>query len=100
MSRARVLRLYKDLLWSGRGYPAADLFRTNLKRAFLARKDISDPEKLNKAVELGEFVIKELQAMHSLNKYRAMKKRYYDEEEESQTLQNLLRHLSPANSAP
>lgn len=32
-------------------------------------------------IEIGEFVVKELEALYSLRKYRAMKRRYYDDDE-------------------
>lgn len=31
-------------------------------------------------IEQGNFVVKELEALYSLRKYRAMKKRYYKDE--------------------
>lgn len=44
----------------------------------------TDPEKVNKMINLGEFIVKELEALYSLKKYRAMKNRYYsDTAEES-----------------
>lgn len=30
-------------------------------------------------IGLGEYIVKELEALYSLRKYRAMKKRYYDD---------------------
>lgn len=29
-------------------------------------------------IAMGEYVVKEIEALYSLRKYRAMKKRYYD----------------------
>lgn len=63
----------------GRDYPQGSAyFRERLKAAFIKNKDVSDPEKIRKLVAKGDFVIKELEAMHFLRKYRAMKKSYYD----------------------
>ncbi|XP_076861037.1 LYR motif-containing protein 5A [Brachyhypopomus gauderio] len=79
--RGEVIRLYKNLLYLGREYPkGAVYFRERLKTAFMKNKDVSDPEKIRKLVDRGDFVIKELEAMYFLRKYRAMKKRYYDPE--------------------
>lgn len=38
-----------------------------------------DPEKIKMMVKHGEFVVKEIEALYMLKKYRAMKRRYYDE---------------------
>ncbi|XP_001508256.2 electron transfer flavoprotein regulatory factor 1 [Ornithorhynchus anatinus] len=80
--RGEVLTLYKNLLYLGRDYPkGADYFRTRLKSAFLKNRDVRDPEKIKELVARGEFVIKELEALYFLRKYRAMKRRYYAEED-------------------
>ncbi|KAM5263976.1 electron transfer flavoprotein regulatory factor 1 [Ctenodactylus gundi] len=78
--RGEVLNLYKNLLYLGRDYPkGADYFRRRLKNAFLKNKDIKDPEKIKELIKRGEFVIKELEALYFLRKYRAMKQRYYSD---------------------
>ncbi|XP_024150450.1 LYR motif-containing protein 5A isoform X2 [Oryzias melastigma] len=80
--RGEVFRLYKNLLYLGREYPkGAAYFRERLKSAFMKNKDVKDPEKIKALVAKGDFVIKELQALYYLRKYRAMKKRYYESEE-------------------
>lgn len=79
--RGEVIRLYKNLLYLGRDYPqGAAFFRERLKSAFMKNKDVTDPEKIKKLVARGDFVIKELEALYFLRKYRAMKKRYYEPE--------------------
>ncbi|KAL6459981.1 hypothetical protein MHYP_G00317400 [Metynnis hypsauchen] len=79
--RGEVVRLYKNLLYLGREYPKGTVyFRERLKVAFMKNKDVTDPEKIRKLIDRGEFVIKELEALYFLRKYRAMKKRYYDPE--------------------
>lgn len=42
---------------------------------------MKDPEKIKQLIARGEFVIKELEALYFLRKYRAMKQRYYDDKE-------------------
>lgn len=70
-----------QLLYLGREYPkGTTYFRERLKAAFTKNKDVTDPEKIQKLIERGEFVIKELEALYFLRKYRAMKKRYYEPE--------------------
>ncbi|KAA0720708.1 LYR motif-containing protein 5A [Triplophysa tibetana] len=79
--RGEVFRLYKNLLYLGREYPkGSTYFRERLKAAFMKNKDVTDPEKIKHLVDRGEFVIKELEAMYYLRKYRTLKKRYYEEE--------------------
>lgn len=46
----------------------------------MKNKDETDPEKIKQLVARGDHVIKELEALYFLRKYRAMKKRYYDPE--------------------
>ncbi|GAA6228189.1 LYR motif-containing protein 5A [Lates calcarifer] len=80
--RGEVIKLYKNLLYLGREYPKGPVyFRERLKSAFMKNKDETDPEKIKKLVARGEFVIKELEALYFLRKYRTMKKRYYEPEE-------------------
>ncbi|XP_063053648.1 LYR motif-containing protein 5B [Engraulis encrasicolus] len=79
--RGEVVQLYKNLLYLGREYPkGADYFRDRLRAAFMKNKDVQDPEKIKELVKRGEFVVKELEALYFLRKYRTMKKRYYEEE--------------------
>ncbi|XP_004700037.1 electron transfer flavoprotein regulatory factor 1 [Echinops telfairi] len=78
--RGEVLNLYKNLLYLGREYPkGADYFKRRLKTVFLKNKDVTDPVKIKELIGRGEFVMKELEALYFLRKYRAMKQRYYPE---------------------
>ena len=68
-----------QLLYLGRDYPKGyDYFRTKLKAAFLKNKDVTEPEEIKKLIARGDFVIKEIEALYMLRKYRTLKKRYYD----------------------
>ncbi|XP_053575059.1 electron transfer flavoprotein regulatory factor 1 isoform X1 [Bombina bombina] len=76
--RAEVVKLYKNLLFLGREYPKGEsYFKERLKKAFMKNKDVNDPEKIRELITRGEFVIKEIEALYYLRKYRAMKQRYY-----------------------
>ncbi|XP_053410343.1 electron transfer flavoprotein regulatory factor 1 [Nycticebus coucang] len=78
--RGEVLNLYKNLLYLGQEYPkGADYFKRRLRNAFLKNKDVKDPEKIKELIRRGEFVMKELEALYFLRKYRAMKQRYYSD---------------------
>ncbi|KAJ8392336.1 hypothetical protein AAFF_G00077000 [Aldrovandia affinis] len=80
--RGEVIKLYKNLLYLGREYPkGASYFKDRLKTAFMKNRDETDPEKIKQLIARGQFVIKELEALYYLRKYRAMKRRYYDSDE-------------------
>ena len=75
-----VLNLYKTLLYLGRDWPQGyDLFRKRLHKVFNKNSEEADPKKIKIMIKHGEFVIKEIEALYKLKKYRAMKKRYYDD---------------------
>ncbi|CAH2265747.1 electron transfer flavoprotein regulatory factor 1 [Pararge aegeria] len=78
--RKAVLNLYKTLLFLGRDWPQGyDLFRKRLNKVFVRNSEESDPNKIALMVKHGQFVIKEIEALYKLKKYRAMKRRYYDD---------------------
>lgn len=78
--RPQVIHLYKNLLYLGREYPKGyEFFREKLKKAFMKNKDVTDPEQIKILISRGEFVIKEIEALYMLRKYRTMKKRYYED---------------------
>ncbi|KAM4036923.1 electron transfer flavoprotein regulatory factor 1 [Anomaloglossus baeobatrachus] len=78
--RGEVVKLYKNLLFLGRENPKGEVFfKERLKKAFMKNKDVRDPEKVRELIARGEFVIKELEALYFLRKYRAMKQRYYED---------------------
>lgn len=63
----------------GKEYPGgADKFRTKCHDVFVRNSSETDKAKIEEMIKRGEFVVKELEALYSLRKYRAMKKRYYD----------------------
>ena len=69
-----------QLLHMGKDYPKGyDYFRKKTKEAFLANKNETDIEKIRILVAKGKYVMKELEALYMLKKYRTLKKRYYDE---------------------
>uniref|UniRef100_H2MHC9 LYR motif containing 5b n=2 Tax=Oryzias latipes TaxID=8090 RepID=H2MHC9_ORYLA len=78
--RGEVVQLYKNLLYLGREYPkGGDYFRDRLRSAFSKNKSVQDQEQIKALIARGEFVARELEALYFLRKYRAMKKRYYEE---------------------
>ncbi|KAG0258504.1 hypothetical protein BG011_003248 [Mortierella polycephala] len=81
--KARCPDLTVQLSYLGREYPAgADFFHKKLKEAFMKNKDLTDPIEIQKRIDLGDYICKEIEAMYHINKYRAMKKRYYEDHQE------------------
>ncbi|ODQ78276.1 hypothetical protein BABINDRAFT_39767 [Babjeviella inositovora NRRL Y-12698] len=79
----RVRQLYKSLLWMGRDYPYSrrqgiKYFRTKLHRAFMSQSHLQHELDIIRALHRGEYVIKELEALYFLSRYRAVKRSYYD----------------------
>ncbi|KAF9931706.1 LYR motif-containing protein 5 [Mortierella alpina] len=97
--RSRVIALYKQLSYLGREYPAgSDFFHERLKKAFLKNRDLKDPVEIQKRIDLGDYICKEIEAMYHINKYRAMKKRYY-EDIEAESIQSKLENTNWADGA-
>ncbi|EDO49154.1 predicted protein [Nematostella vectensis] len=79
--RFAVKNVYRQLYYLGKEYPmGAAYFNQKLKKAFLKNKDETDPEKIKVLIARGEYVVKELEALYMLRKYRTLKKRYYNNE--------------------
>ncbi|KAH7721303.1 LYR motif-containing protein 5 [Aphelenchoides avenae] len=80
--RSEVVQLYKNLYYLGREYPkGARWFHDRLHTAFLRNRDETDEKKVAELLKRGRYVEKELETLYGLRKYRAMKERYYSEEE-------------------
>lgn len=55
------------------GYAA---LRNQARGAFLRNKDETDPQKIAELIGRAEFVVKEVEALYKLKKYRTLKRRY------------------------
>ncbi|ESO91196.1 hypothetical protein LOTGIDRAFT_105652 [Lottia gigantea] len=76
--RPQVIQLYKTLLHLGKDYPKGyDYFRGKLKAAFLKNKDVRDEKEIELLLGRGQYIVKELEALYMLKKYRTLKRRYY-----------------------
>ena len=61
----------------GKDYPMPyPVFCRKLKGAFRSKRELSDPEAIEKALEHAEYIKKELIALHKLRIYRAVKRNY------------------------
>ncbi|KAF2704231.1 LYR family protein [Pleomassaria siparia CBS 279.74] len=57
--RYQVIRIYKELLFMGRGYPQGyDYFRTRLHKAFASQQHLKDEEQIKRGIERAEYVKK------------------------------------------
>lgn len=45
----------------------------------MKNREVNDPEKIKTLIGHGQYVIKELEALYMLRKYRTLKKRYSNE---------------------
>lgn len=67
------------MLYLGRDYPLGyNYFRERLKKSFMKNRAETDPEQIKQLIKRGEFVIKEIEALYMLRKYRYLNKTYYD----------------------
>ncbi|GAA6011832.1 hypothetical protein JCM10207_004259 [Rhodosporidiobolus poonsookiae] len=77
--RLRARALYKELFYLAKEYPDPSYpIHQKLHGCFLAHVG-ADEERLRAGLAKAEFIKKELEAMYSMRKYRAMKRNYYDE---------------------
>ncbi|MPC32294.1 LYR motif-containing protein 5 [Portunus trituberculatus] len=87
--KSQVIQLYKNLLYLGREYPMGyEYFREKLKNAFLKNRNETDPRRITEMIARGEYVIKEIEALYMLRKYRTLKRRYYDTEDANKQATN------------
>lgn len=63
-------------------------FRDKLKNAFLKNRHETDPKRIEMMIGRGEYVIKEIEALYMLRKYRTLKRRYYDTEDANRQATN------------
>ncbi|KAK9237957.1 hypothetical protein V1525DRAFT_376007 [Lipomyces kononenkoae] len=77
--RYKVIRQFKQLLLMGREYPRGyRYFRDNLHAGFKKNAGLTDVKEIEQKLKFAEHIEREIAALYSLRKYRAMKQRYYD----------------------
>ena len=57
-----------------------DYFRTRCHATFLRNKDLG-PAEVETWIEKGNYIVKELEALYMLKKYRTLKRRYYPDDD-------------------
>ena len=81
-TRPKVVQLYKQLIYLGRQYPKdPEVMTSKIHNAFMKNATERDPQKIEELVEKGNYIVKELEALYYLKKYRTLKRRYYDSNE-------------------
>ncbi|QWU85983.1 hypothetical protein CA3LBN_000201 [Candidozyma haemuli] len=78
----KVRSLFKQLLYMGKDYPIESggysKFSNSLKGAF-RKTPVNSEEDLTQALKKGEYIIKELEALYFLRRYRHLKRTYYND---------------------
>lgn len=78
----------------GRDYPLGyHYFQAKCHNAFIKNKNETDPAKIAALIKHGEYIVKELEALYMLRKYRTMKRRYYDNDDWSARYQMSLKNI-------
>lgn len=85
--RYAVKNLYKNLVFMGKDYPlGATYFRDKCHNAFMKNRNIEDPKEIEMLIKRGEYIMKELEAMYMLRKYRSLRQKYYKDEPHHETI--------------
>lgn len=75
--RSRVIQLYKTLIHLGRDYPENPrAFQANVHRVFMKNRHVQGEQAVEALIDHGKYVVKELEALYMLKKYRTLKRRY------------------------
>lgn len=81
-TRSKVIQLYKQLIYLGRQYPnQPEVMTSKIHDVFMRNAAERDPQKIEELVAKGNYIVKELEALYYLKKYRTLKRRYYDSNE-------------------
>ncbi len=69
-----------QLIFMTRGYPKDPrVMQRKVHAAFARNRDLKDEQEIEKLIVRGEYIVKELEALYKLKKYRTMKHRYYED---------------------
>ncbi|CAD6884254.1 unnamed protein product [Tilletia controversa] len=78
--RPQAIALYKRLHRLGREYPDPNYrFLEKLRNASSRNAHLTEDAEVQKVLDLGNFIEKEIETLYSLKKYRTMKRRYNPE---------------------
>ena len=90
----------KKLLYYANDYPLGHVYFTNrLRKAFHGNAHVNDHQQIERLVERGHFVAKEIEALYTLKKYRSLKKSYYDRDADNdEHLNQIIKSLNLNNN--
>ncbi|KAJ7650410.1 hypothetical protein FB45DRAFT_730806 [Roridomyces roridus] len=75
--RRRAIALYKELHRLGREYPdPAYNFHGKMRNLFERNRQLTDPQEIESALKLGEYIKQETLALYALRKYRHLRRMY------------------------
>ncbi|KAL9641815.1 hypothetical protein ABK040_011800 [Willaertia magna] len=85
-TKKKVIDLYKRFISIIPYYPLAENtsekdLKEQLKNAFLKNKNVSSSEEIEKLINHGNYVYKEVEALIRLKKYRSLNKRYSNKDD-------------------
>mmetsp|Transcript_28896 Transcript_28896/g.72704 ORF Transcript_28896/g.72704 Transcript_28896/m.72704 type:complete len:84 (+) Transcript_28896:290-541(+) len=82
MAASRSVRqIYKELMYAARDFPGgSELIRRQAKPMFFKALHEKDEKKLAEYKKTCEYIVKEVEALNGLHKYRTLRKRYHPEE--------------------
>ena len=99
VTRTKVIQLYKQLIYLGRQYPKEpEVMTSKIHNVFMKNATEKDPQKIEELIQKGNYIVKELEALYYLRKYRTLKRRYYDTDENqvtTPTLNKAIKEESP-----
>lgn len=80
--RCKVVMLYKNFLVAAREYPGKpyEQVRNQVHQAFKKNTQLTERTKIQEAIARGEYVLREVETLIFLARYREMKRRYGAEE--------------------
>ena len=55
--------------------------------------NVAQENEIEKLIDRGNFVLKEIDALYKLKKYRALKRNYYDEDNITQKIDEILKKV-------
>ncbi|KAJ7931381.1 hypothetical protein B0H13DRAFT_1594359 [Mycena leptocephala] len=74
--RSRSIALYKELHRLGREHDPAYNFHGKLRRLFERNRAITDPDEVQRAFQMLEYIKQETLALYALRKYRHLRRVY------------------------
>lgn len=84
--RSQVINLYKQMLLIARDYPGKSYAqaRNSIHRAFIKNAHLQDAQQIDDAINKAQYILKEMETLVYLARYRELKRRYYAQDENAE----------------